>query len=220
MDMDGVATLEEPAAPADAKRRTGGHPVGTGALEWFLAEQRRNVAERFIPLTHRQGRILDIGCGAYPLFLLRTQFREKYGMDRALSTRHVEEYHNDGIALFHQDVERLERLPFDDEHFDVVTMLAIFEHVDPPKLQTLLREILRILRPGGVYIMTTPASWTDFLLKAMAAVKLVSAHGVAEHKAGYTHAKIRDLLRQAGFSEPVRCGYFELGVNLWAAAVK
>jgi SAM-dependent methyltransferase len=217
--MEGASTLEAAAVPTATKPRVG-HPIGIGLLEWWLAEQRRSMAERLIPSTHRSGRILDIGCGSYPMFLLRTDFREKYGVDRALGAEQVGVYEQDGVTLCHQDVESLERLPFEDGFFDVVTMLAIFEHIDPPRLHALLQEILRLLRPGGVYIMTTPAAWTDRLLRVMAAVRLVSAHGVAEHKAGYTHGRIRDVLRQAGFSERVRCGYFEMGVNLWVRAAK
>src|SRR4051794_2920287 len=47
------------------------------------------------------------------------------------------------------------RLPFDDASIDLVTLLAVIEHVpNPPRL--VLEEARRILRPGGPFIVDTP----------------------------------------------------------------
>jgi len=45
-------------------------------------------------------------------------------------------------------------LPFPDQHFDTVTMLAVLEHIFDP--YTIIREIRRILRPGGTLIIDVP----------------------------------------------------------------
>lgn len=55
---------------------------GYGLLEYFLAIQRARIANKFIEDTHKNGRILDIGCGSYPIFLLTSKFMEKIGIDR------------------------------------------------------------------------------------------------------------------------------------------
>ena len=47
-----------------------------------------------------------------------------------------------------------ESLPFPNESFDVITCLEVIEHVADAK-QT-LRELARVLRPGGILILTTP----------------------------------------------------------------
>lgn len=47
---------------------------GYGLLEYFLAIQRTKIANKFIDGAHRNGRILDIGCGSYPIFLLTSKF--------------------------------------------------------------------------------------------------------------------------------------------------
>jgi Methylase involved in ubiquinone/menaquinone biosynthesis len=36
-------------------------------------------------------------------------------------------------------------------------MLAVFEHIEPFKIENSLKEIYRILKPGGRFILTTPA---------------------------------------------------------------
>lgn len=48
-------------------------------------------------------------------------------------------------------------IPFPDEHFDVVIMSEVLEHLDEVVLEATLREVKRVLRPGGRFIGTVPA---------------------------------------------------------------
>ena len=57
-------------------------------------------------------------------------------------------YH-DGVRC-----ENLERLTFDDDTFDLVVTQDVFEHVLDPAAA--LREITRVLRPGGAHLFTVP----------------------------------------------------------------
>ncbi len=190
---------------------------GGGLLERFLADRRSRQADRLIPSSARSGRILDVGCGTYPLFLTQTKFAERYGLDREVAP----DVTGAGMRLIGHDLGAAGRLPFDDGFFDVVTMLAVFEHLDRPVLLSVLREIRRILRGGGIYVMTTPASWTEDLLRVMSRLGLVSHEEVSEHKAQHTGAQIAALLNEAGFeSSAIDQGSFELGMNLWARARK
>jgi SAM-dependent methyltransferase len=163
----------------------------------------------------RNGRILDIGCGSYPAFLTATKFGERYGVDRvALSEVRIH-----GITLVEHDISDGSPLPFEDSFFDVVTMLAVFEHLDVQTLSGLLQEIRRLLRAGGIFVMTTPVSWTEGLLKAMSSVKLVSHEEIGEHKKQYSGREVASLLGDAGFDRSgIRHGTFELGMNVWAVA--
>lgn len=190
---------------------------GSGLLEGFLATQRAKRANSLIPDVARSGRILDVGCGTYPIFLSRTKFAERYGLDRVASA----DVRDGGIKLVAHDIADSSGLPFDGDFFDVVSMLAVFEHLETPTLRRLLREINRVLRPGGTYVMTTPLRWTEGILKIMSRIKLVSSEEVDEHKAQYSAVEIVPLLREAGFeSSLIRHGTFELGMNLWAVAQK
>jgi len=191
---------------------------GSGLLEGFLARQRVRVADRRIPAGHREGRVLDIGCGVFPFFLATTTFREKYGVDRFTLGEPGEA---GDIHLVRHDVEATDRLPFPDGFFDVVTMLAVFEHIDPARLGGTIREVQRILRPGGIYLLTTPASWTAGLLRLLAWAGLVSREEIEEHKDVYDHPKIVGILRVAGFDGGgIETGYFEGFANLWVTARK
>lgn len=192
---------------------------GYGFLERFLAIQRLKMANSLIPSDLRTGSILDIGCGLYPLFLMNIDFSKKYGIDKI--DRGNYDLHENNIILKNYDVESDNKIPFESEYFDVVTMLAVFEHIQPERLGCVLNEVYRILKPGGIYIMTTPAAWTKRLLKVMATFRLISSVELEEHKDAYSHAKIAPLLEQANFSKKqLRFGYFEMFMNLWVAATK
>lgn len=194
---------------------------GSGLLEGFLAKQRVKIANKLIPIEHRQGRVLDIGCGSYPLFLTSTEFNYKYGLDRVVQKEQIDLFKQKNINLIHHDNEAENPLPFEDNFFDSVTMLAVFEHIEPAKLVGVLKEIRRVLKPGGMYIMTTPAIWTDGLLRTLAKLNLVSPAEIEEHKDAYSFKKIAYFLTQAGFSKNnLQFGYFELFMNIWATAKK
>lgn len=189
---------------------------GYGLLEKWLAQQRASIADQHIPTSRRSGRILDIGCGSYPFFLMNTQFSEKVGIDPA-----VKKTAEKNMSLLPFDLREESRLPFDDSSFDVVTMLAVFEHIEPTRVVGVLSEIYRLLKPGGIYILTTPAGWTDKLLRSLAALRIVSPEEIADHKAAYDHAKILSLLDAANFQKScISYGFFELGMNLWVTATK
>jgi SAM-dependent methyltransferase len=189
---------------------------GSGALEAFLARQRSRQANRLIPDSLRSGRILDIGFGSFPLFLSETRFAERYGLDRDVPAGFAD---RPDIHLAAHDLEHKRELPFESSFFTVVTLLAVFEHLDTPVLLDLLREIRRVLVQGGIFVMTTPADWTAGILKGLSRVRLVSGDEVGEHRDQYSRREIVDLLQRGGFgSESIEVGSFELGMNLWARA--
>lgn len=193
---------------------------GHGFLEGFLAKQRSKRANKLIPGELRAGRILDIGCGTYPYFLMETQFNGKYGLDQSEAAADHRDPAN-GLHLRQLDFGRESALPFEDNFFSVVTMLAVFEHIEPEQLCRLVAEIHRVLVPGGIYILTTPAWWTDGLLRFMAALRLVSPVEIADHKDTYSHKKITRILEGCGFRwEHIRLGYFEAFMNIWTVARK
>lgn len=193
-----------------------------GLLEGILAKERCRLANRLIPTEKRSGQLLDIGCGSHPFFLTNTEFKEKFGLDKMVRPEQkvvLKERH--GISLVNYDVEQAREIPFESNSFDVVTMLAVFEHIEPELLPELLSEIHRVLKPGGMYLLTTPAVWTDGLLRVLAKLRLVSPVEIEEHKDAYTHPRIGDLLVRGGFDRAgMKFGYFEVFLNLWATATK
>ena len=192
---------------------------GKGLLEPLLADLRAQRANKLIPSDFRSGRILDIGCGSYPYFLAHTSFREKFAIDQIPLPRNTATELK--IESFTLDLEVKPRLPFEDDFFEAVTLLAVVEHLDPSLMALLFKEVYRILKPQGLVILTTPAAWSDGLLKFMACISLVSAEEIHEHAYAYTLPLLGWYFGQAGFEMTrTRFGYFELMLNMWATAQK
>ncbi|MDP8230821.1 MAG: class I SAM-dependent methyltransferase [Candidatus Gorgyraea atricola] len=190
-----------------------------GFFEGFLAKKRAEIADRLIPPASKRGKILDIGCGNYPYFLNSIDFAEKYGVDQNLSNSRNDIPQNIKLQKF--NIEKENRIDFPDEYFDVVTMLAVLEHIDPGVLPERIREICRILKPKGIFIITTPASWTVPILSVMAKLKLISPVEIREHKVLYSRSRISEALTGNKFhSEKIMSGYFELFMNIWLRAEK
>jgi SAM-dependent methyltransferase len=191
---------------------------GKGLLEPWLAKMRAQRANRLIPTELRVGRILDIGCGSFPYFLSHTVFQQKFAVDQLppneLGRRLDIQWHT-------LDLNSTPKLPFENDFFNAVTLLAVVEHLNPNSMAALFTETYRVLQPGGVVIMTTPAAWSDGLLRTMARIGLVSAEEIHEHVFAYTLPLLGWYFGRAGFEmTKVDFGYFEFMLNLWAVAKK
>ena len=187
---------------------------GYGLLEPLLARLRARKANSLIPAELRKGRILDIGCGSYPYFLSHTYFSEKFAVDQLEKPKSISNINWHTLDLNTDPV-----LPFNDGYFDLVTMLAVTEHLSPNSLVLLFQQIHRVLRPGGRLILTTPAAWSDGLLRFMARWGLVSSAEIDEHVFAYTLPLLGWYFGKAGFEmTKTNFGYFEFNLNLWATA--
>ena len=121
---------------------------------WFVG--RRRIIESFLEHVCRdlkidRPRILDIGCGTGANLEMLSRFGEAEGVDvslEALSFCRARGLQNvrEGAA---------EHLPHEDESFDLITGLDVVEHLDDDLAG--LREMRRVLRPGGRALLFVPA---------------------------------------------------------------
>lgn len=96
------------------------------------------------------GRLLDVGFGAGTLLkAARRAGWKPFGVD--VSPNACDQASSLGLEVF---CGTLEAANYPDNVFDVVTASEVLEHVPEPKRD--LREIARVLRPGGLLWMTTP----------------------------------------------------------------
>ena len=102
-------------------------------------------------LSSVEGPVLDLGCGQGALLrLLRTAgVRELVGCD---GFRHADGLQSEGIEFVQADLN--EALPFAAASFSAVCALEVIEHLENPR--HFMREISRILKPGGMTIVSTP----------------------------------------------------------------
>lgn len=191
---------------------------GFGLLEGFLANQRSQVANSLIDPNSSDGLIVDFGCGLEPFFLEQSTFVKKIGLDKAV--RRSNYNFSEQLLLICWDLACSQYVPIKTNSANIVTMLAVFEHIEPLMLSHMLREINRILVPGGHFIITTPAWWTDKILKLMAATRLVSRAEIEEHKDAYSMDRLTKIVAQVFDPETIEVGYFELYMNMWLKCKK
>ncbi|MEE2710443.1 MAG: class I SAM-dependent methyltransferase [Gemmatimonadota bacterium] len=111
--------------------------------------------------TENTKHLLDIGCGDGFLFTHlegRTHGVDLYGMD--LSHRRLTITKNRGFPVRVLD-GNAENIPFSDDTFDIVICTEALEHLIAPPVA--LHEIKRILKPGGLMILTVPSLHIAFL---------------------------------------------------------
>ncbi|MGE3512655.1 MAG: class I SAM-dependent methyltransferase [Vicinamibacterales bacterium] len=121
---------------------------------------------RFIDATGalRDGvRVLEIGTGTGSLLSrLRARGYDACGVDvNAQLLDEARRWHGD---LPVQQVQGT-RLPFADGTFDIVMSFDVFEHI--PDTDAHLREVRRVLRPGGRYLIQTPNKWTNVVFETI-----------------------------------------------------
>jgi SAM-dependent methyltransferase len=117
----------------------------------FVQTRLREIVGEFAP--YRQtNRLLDLGCGAGNLLLAaRENGWEAQGLD--VSPQAVKHGRDLGFEVFQGEL-RNARLPA--QQFDVITAAELLEHLPDPRAE--LTEIVRLLRPGGLFWSTTPHS--------------------------------------------------------------
>ncbi|MCL4418309.1 MAG: methyltransferase domain-containing protein [Actinobacteria bacterium] len=194
---------------------------GYGLLENFLARKRANLACHMIKKNDKKGAILDLGCGTQPVFLtIAKSFTKRYGLDQVIDSQNIELDGKSKIILKKWDMAS-NKLPFEDNRFDVVSLLAVIEHFDRISTTKILKETKRVLKDEGMVIITTPSRWTEKLLKFLAYIRVVSPEEIEEHKEQFTRSALTEILKRTGFkTKTISSGSFELTANLWAIAKK
>lgn len=96
-------------------------------------------------------RILDIGCGGgFFLNAVREVFDELYGLE--MSSELAEFVKKKWGIDIH--IGEIQNINFSENYFDIITLYDVIEHVLHP--DKLLNELHRILKPGGVVVVSTP----------------------------------------------------------------
>jgi ubiquinone/menaquinone biosynthesis C-methylase UbiE len=93
-----------------------------------------------------QARWLDIGCGQGELLQLgRAAFGEVSGCDPSAEMLA-------GCGDLKVEVQTdLLKLPYPDQSFDLATAVCVYHHVPPEDRPALTNEVVRVLKPGGVF---------------------------------------------------------------------
>jgi glycosyltransferase involved in cell wall biosynthesis len=149
------------------------------------------------------GEVLDLGCGAGPgLRFFAQRGRPAVGLDGSFFALVEARRLTPVRGLVRGDLGR--ELPFRNGSFGLVLASEVVEHVsDGPAF---LRECRRILRPGGVLLLTTPNLWDIRRLVSPLLGRTWSGHTDPTHINLYTPSRLRRELRAAGFVPRVVTG--------------
>lgn len=152
--------------------------VGMRQIAWVLLDA--------LPLSPAATKVLDLGCGTGG-FLQELQGRwPAAGIDLAeVALRYCQARGLGGLVQASAD-----HLPFPDGTFGLVTCMDVLYHRAVEDERAALREMRRVLVPGGWLLVRVPAyRW------------LFSRHDLAEHGARrYTARVLQTLLEATGFA--------------------
>jgi ubiquinone/menaquinone biosynthesis C-methylase UbiE len=157
------------------------------------------------------GRVLDWGTGNghFSYFLMRSGYKTSgFGFEHMPKVCGAL---GPGVCDYQRGSDPV-RLPYDDHSFDAVLSIGVLEHVRETggDESASLREIRRILKPGGVFICAhfpNRFSWIDFLARVL---------GRAIHRFTYTRSDILRLSADAGLRVVDVGQYGVLPRNLWS----
>jgi ubiquinone/menaquinone biosynthesis C-methylase UbiE len=159
-------------------------------MDYALQQWRSKMAEKHI----RPGDVLlDVGC--YDgLFLARVQSRvtRSVGVDKFLPDTLVPQVQ---CQLLVSDVNQ--GLPFPSSYFDVVSLLAVFEHLQNNIF--VVTELGRVLRPDGRVILTVPGDQVDRVLDWLVKLGVADGMSLEEHH-GYQAKDTPALFERQGFT--------------------
>lgn len=185
------------------------------ASEFHWNEKFKKVISFFNP----KGKIiLDVGCGDGKLLEMIKNAKICVGLDISKS----QFWKNSPNLQFICGDCRF--LPFKDRTFDIVVSTELIEHLHPEDAKIMLREINRILKDGGILVLTTPRKRSLSLLlvpiftlidliyslynpklrkiwskKQKSRKELIDRYGIKEHIKEYTKKELISILENTGF---------------------
>ncbi|WP_176611928.1 class I SAM-dependent methyltransferase [Actinomadura sp. WMMB 499] len=150
-------------------------------------------------------RILDMGCGAgrHAFELYRRGAHvvafdqdadELAGVEKMFGAMRLAEEVPAGSAAETVRGDALE-LPFPDDHFDAIVASEVLEHI--PDDMRAMRELLRVLRPGGRLAATVPSWLPERVCWALSEDYHTAPGG---HVRIYTRAELEAKLKSTGFT--------------------
>ncbi len=154
--------------------------------------------------------IVDIGCGPQIRFYHKIK-KQNIKLKRYIGIDPLVEKNVEKGAIKIIRSKLFEAVPLKSQIADYVVALAVIEHLDKPKEAIL--EMVRLVKPKGKIIITTPTPTSKTILETLAfKLGIISKREIKEHKRYFSK---KDLIRIASEIKNIKFfhSYFELGLN-------
>lgn len=162
-----------------------------------LDRQHQRIAALLAPAPDM--RVLDLGCGVGHLlcWLTRHAPARYHGLDLSLTSVRIAR----AAGLRDVSVGDAEHLPFCNASYDLVVCNGAAHHL--PDLRAALREIWRVLRPGGRLVLHEPVDSpvTGAIRQTLFRRSPYESPADLSHKHEFTRAMVERAFRETGFAE-------------------
>lgn len=175
-------------------------------LDKFIAWARLRKVAGYV---EKGDRLLDFGCGHQAYLLHQVQDKIKTGVGLDYDSSSYEISPKAKVMHFHFT----ESLPFQNNSFDKIIILAVLEHFTPETASKLFDEFHRVLSPGGMIVLTTPTPWGQKILEFLAfRLHIISEEEVADHKKYYSKGDLFGFAKKHSYIIE-KYNTFQLGGN-------
>ncbi|MEQ1877294.1 MAG: methyltransferase domain-containing protein [Bdellovibrionia bacterium] len=176
---------------------------------------RRFRIRRILPYVGQNDVLVDVGCGweAKALKDLAPRISKGYGIDLKVEPAGLPPH----IKLIAQRFENFP-WPIEENSCDKAIMLAVLEHIDQNLAQAVLRNIHRLLRPNGMFLLTVPTPLSKPVLEFLAyRLGIVNPDEIRDHKIYYGRKLLKKTLEDNGFRVK-KYSKFQFGLNSFCVA--
>lgn len=171
-------------------------------LDIILQNARINKARKYV---RQNDSVLDIGSVEGVMFeQMKGLISHGTGIDPTLTREITTDQYRLIPGYFPQDLPPGQK-------FDVITMLAVLEHIPSEEQAKLAKNCWDHLNDKGRVIITVPSPYVDHILKVLVFFKLVDGMSLEEHY-GY-EAKNTDKLFGGQYFKMIHRSTFQLGLN-------
>lgn len=182
-------------------------PFDQWSHRYLKHSKKRYISDfEFVKKYHHSGTLLEVG--AVPCHF--TYLLTKAGIDTVSVDLNPQRAKNfidkQGLNVIACDIEN-ESLPFQDDRFDTVVFYEVFEHLRINPIDT-LRELTRVLKPGGYLLTQTPNLYSSTKLLRLIKGKgfdnpfkefnKLKTIGHMGHTRIYTRLQVEEFLKKTG----------------------